>query len=85
MTKRIPSEAYLKQAASLTPKQAEYLMMRMGVKLGRRLDDHKLVPLEALAIQLEIEDEHRNEWRARFAEIKAGGNKNQDTSGRAES
>jgi hypothetical protein len=80
MTKRIPTEAYLKKAASLTPKQAEFLMMRMGTKLGRRLDDHKLVPLEALAIQLEIEDEHRDEWRARFAEIKARDNKIGDAS-----
>ena len=71
MKKKIPQDEYLKKAKKLTKKEAEYLLMRMGGKLGRRLDDNKLVPLEALAIQLEIEDEHRNEWRERFAEIKA--------------
>ncbi len=69
--KRTPTEKYLKKASSLTKKQSEFLIMRMGGKLGRRIDDDKLVPLEALAIQLEIEDEHRNEWREKFAEIKA--------------
>jgi hypothetical protein len=43
----------------------------MGKKLGRRLGDDKLIPIEALAIQLEIEDENLKEWRKRFAEIKA--------------
>ena len=71
MKKKIPQDEYLKKAKKLTKKEAEYLLMRMGGKLGRRLDDNKLGPLEALAIQLEIEDEHRNEWRERFAEIKA--------------
>jgi hypothetical protein len=69
--KRNPTEKYLKEASSLTKKEAEYLFMRMGGKLGRRIDDNKVIPLEALAIQLEIEDENRNEWRERFAEIKA--------------
>jgi len=71
MKNKIPQEEYLKKAKKLTKKEAEYLLMRMGGKLGRRLDDDKIIPLEALAIQLEIEDEHRNEWRERFAEIKA--------------
>lgn len=69
--KRSPTEKYLTLAASLTKKEAEFLLMRMGRKLGRRIDDHKLIPIEAIAIQLEIEDENRNEWRERFAEIKA--------------
>jgi hypothetical protein len=69
--KRTPSEKYLKNAKALTKREAEFLIMRMGGKLGRRIDDHKLVPIEALAIQLEIEDEHRNEWRENFAKVKA--------------
>jgi hypothetical protein len=43
----------------------------MGGKLGRRFEDQKLSAQEALAIQLEIEDENLHEWRERFAEIKA--------------
>jgi len=73
--KRQPTEEYLAKAKKLTKKESEYLFSRMGGKLGRRIDDNKLVPLEALAIQLEIEDEDRNEWRKKFAEIKARDNK----------
>lgn len=71
MTKKIPSEEYLLKAKKLSKTQAEHLFSRMGGKLGRRLDDNKLIPLEALALQLEIEDENLKEWRERFAEIKA--------------
>jgi len=60
------------KADKLTRREIEYLLMRMdGKKLSRRLDDHKITSMEALAIQLEIEDGHRNEWRKNFAEIKA--------------
>ena len=69
--KKTPTEEYLEKANKLTKKEAEFLITRMGGKLGRRMDDHKLIPLEALAIQLEIEDESRKEWREKFAEIKA--------------
>ncbi len=71
MAKREPSEEYLLKAKKLTKSQAEHLLSRMGGKLGRRLDDHKLIPLEALAIQLEIEAEQLAEWRERLAEINA--------------
>ena len=69
--KKIPSEEYLAKAKKLTKKEADFLITRMGGKLGRRLDDHKLIPVEALAIQLEKEDEDRKEWREKFAELKA--------------
>ncbi len=69
--KRIPSEEYLKEASSLTKEQTEFLMMRMTGKLGRRVDDHKITSIEALAIQLEIEDQHRKEWHEKFSEIKS--------------
>ncbi len=71
MKKRIASEEYLLRAQKLTKKQTEYLYSRMGGKLGRRLEDQKIAPLEALAIQLEKEDEDLKEWRERFSEIKA--------------
>jgi len=71
MAKRTPTEEYLKKSSLLTKRQAEFLMMRMTGKLERRIDSHEVTILEALAIQLEIEDEHRNEWRERFSEMKA--------------
>jgi hypothetical protein len=71
MAKRIATEEYLEKAKKLSKVQAELLFSRMGGKLGRRFEDQKLSPQEALAIQLEIEDENLKEWRERFAEIKA--------------
>ncbi len=73
--KKIPTEEYLLKAKKLTKLEAERLFSRMGGKLGRRVDDSKLVPLDALAIQLEIEDEKLKEWRQRCFEIKARDNK----------
>jgi len=70
MAKKSPSEAYLLKASTLTKTEAEYLFSRMGKKLGKRLEDSKLVAIEALALQLEVEDEQLKEWRERFAEIR---------------
>lgn len=69
--KRTPSEEYLKAAKALTEREAEYLLLRMGGNSGRRFDDHKLNSIEALAVQLEIEDEHRNEWHENFAKVRS--------------
>lgn len=69
--KKIPAEEYLLKAKKLTKLEAERLFSRMGGKLGRRLDDYKIIPLDALAIQLEIEDDKLKEWRERCLEMKA--------------
>ena len=66
---RKPSEAYLEQAKLLSQEETERLMARMRNKLTRRLEDKKLSELEVVAIQLEIEDEELNEWRAKMEEI----------------
>ena len=71
MAKRIPKEEYLLKAKKLTKVEKERLFSRMGGKLGRRLEDEKLAPLDALAVQLEIEDEDLKEWREKFAEVKS--------------
>jgi len=68
---RMPAEKYLEKAAKLSREEAEQFFSRMDKKLTRKLDEHKLIPVEVLAIQLEIEDERLKEWRERFAEIKA--------------
>ena len=80
MNKRIPSEEYLLKAKKLSKDQVDHLFSRMGGKLGRRLDDQKIVAVEALAIQLEIEDENLKEWRDRFREVRAKYHKQLDNS-----
>jgi N-acyl-L-homoserine lactone synthetase len=68
--KKTPAEGYLEKAKLLTEEETERLMSRMRTKLTRRLEDNKFSALEAVAIQLEIEDEELNEWRKNMAEIR---------------
>ena len=67
---RKPAEEYLDKAKHLSKEETERLMARMRAKLMRRLEDKKMSVAEAVAIQLEIEDEELQEWRARMAEIR---------------
>ena len=60
---------YLEKAASLTREEAERLFSRMRGKLIRKLEHDKIESLEAVALQLQLEDEDLNEWRQRWAEI----------------
>lgn len=73
-----PSEEYLKKAKLLTKEEAEHLLARMRGKLSRKMEDRKVDPLEAVAIQLELEDEKLQDWRERWAEITARENKKRD-------
>jgi Holliday junction resolvasome RuvABC DNA-binding subunit len=66
-------ENYLEKAKLLNKEDAERLLSRMEGKLPRRLQKDKLTTLEALAIQLEIEDDMLREWREHMAEIRAKG------------
>jgi hypothetical protein len=68
--KKKPAEEYVEKAKLLSNEEAERLMSRMRSKLTRRLEDDKFSELEAVAIQLEIEDEELNEWRKNMAEIR---------------
>jgi F0F1-type ATP synthase delta subunit len=61
--KRKPDDAYLEKAKKLSKEQVERLNSRMRNKLTRRTEDRKLTELEALAIQLALEDEQLEEWR----------------------
>jgi len=47
------------------------LLSRMSGKLPKRLEKEKLTELEALAKQLELEDEQLAEWKERVAAIRA--------------
>jgi len=71
MTLKTPSEQYLNKAKQLKRNDAERILSRLQGKLMRRLEDEKLIPLEAVAIQLELEDKQLQEWRARMAELRA--------------
>ena len=69
MTK-ISSPAYLAKVKLLTKDETERLLSRMSGKLPRRLEKDKLSKEEALAIQLELEDEQLKEWRKMMLELK---------------
>jgi len=68
---KMSSPEYLEQAKKLSAEEQERLLSRMAGKLPRRLQKDKLSKEEALAIQLEIEDEQLHEWRERMYAIKA--------------
>ncbi|HEY7985386.1 MAG TPA: hypothetical protein VIE17_00545 [Methylophilaceae bacterium] len=67
---KTPNEAYIEKAKKLSAKESERLLSRMGGKLRRRQDKDKVTNLEAIAIQLELEDEQLKEWRERMDAIK---------------
>ena len=69
MTK-VSSPAYLAKVKLLTKDETERLLSRMSGKLPRRLEKGKLSKEEALAIQLELEDEQLKEWRKMMLELK---------------
>jgi hypothetical protein len=62
---------YKAQVKTLDAAQKERLLSRMSGKLPKRLAKDKLTEEEALAIQLELEDEQLEEWKAKLASIRA--------------
>ncbi|MGA7595144.1 MAG: hypothetical protein WCA64_08100 [Gallionella sp.] len=54
---------YLAKVKQLSKIETERLLSRMGGKLDRRMGKGKLSQEEALAKQLELEDEQLQEWR----------------------
>lgn len=69
MTKII-TPAYLAKVKLLNSEEEERLMSRMSGKLPRRLEKDKLTREEALAIQLELEDEQLTDWRQNRQAVK---------------
>ncbi|MCF8149748.1 MAG: hypothetical protein K9K30_00415 [Burkholderiaceae bacterium] len=67
---KIADAQYLEKAKQLSKEDAERLFSRMRGRLTRRLDDKKLTPLDAIAIQLELEDEELKDWRERLGELR---------------
>lgn len=60
---------YIIKAKNLSEEDRERVLSRMGGKLPKRLQKEKLTAEEAIAIQLELEDEQLQEWRANMAVI----------------
>ena len=69
--------SYLEMAQKLSILEQERVLSRMGGKLPKRLQKEKLTKQEAIAIQLELEDEQLQEWRTIMAELKAKSQKAQ--------
>ncbi|MDP2805886.1 MAG: hypothetical protein Q8O24_08085 [Gallionellaceae bacterium] len=67
---KICKPEYLAKVAKLSKLEKERLMSRMSGKLPRRLEKDKLNNEEALAFQLELEDEQLQEWRKMMAIIR---------------
>lgn len=67
---KTPNEKYLKEAEKLTKEQKERLLSRMRGKLTRKLESEKLNTVNAIALQLKIEDDDLVEWRKKRNEIK---------------
>ncbi len=61
--KKKADDQYLEKVKKLSKEQVERLHSRMRNKLTRKAVDEKITELEALAIQLEMEDEQLAEWR----------------------
>lgn len=62
-----PSEAFIELAEGLDEASVEKVLSRMTGKLPKRFLKEKLTKNEAIAIQLELEDELLQEWRENFA------------------
>jgi hypothetical protein len=60
---------YIIKAKNLSEGDRERVLSRMVGKLPKRLQKEKLTVEEAIAIQLELEDEQLQEWRANMAVI----------------
>ena len=67
---KTPDEAYIKAASKLSKDHKERLLSRMRGKLTRKWESEEFDTLQALAIQLEIEDAELADWREKMNEIK---------------
>lgn len=60
---KISNPLYAEKVKKLSKIESERLLSRMSGKLPRRLEKDKLSRAEALALQMELEDEQLQEWR----------------------
>jgi hypothetical protein len=69
------SEDFIKLAETLDEESAERILSRMTGKLPKRLIKEKLTKVEAIALQLELEDELLQDWRKNFAKVNSSDDK----------
>jgi len=69
MKHRQASPEYIEEAMALSREDAERLFSRMRRKLSQRLERAEIQSLEAIALQLQAEDDDLKEWRQRWAEV----------------
>ncbi len=62
---------YIELVRKLSAEEQERLLSRMTGKLPRRLEKDKLTREDAMAIQMELEDEQLEEWRSRMRALNA--------------
>ena len=62
---------YLEKARTLDGEEKERLLSRMKGKLPKRLDRDKIDIEDALAIQMELEDEQLDEWRKNMQALRS--------------
>ncbi len=75
MKLKTASPEYLEKATALSHEDVERLFARMRGKLTRKLESEKIRSLDAVALQLQLEDEELQEWRQKWAEITDRANK----------
>lgn len=66
---------YISKAKELSGEQRERVLSRMTGKLPKRLEKDKVTEEEAIAIQLELEDEQLQEWKQKIASLRDKENK----------
>lgn len=66
---KLSNPVYAEKVKKLSKIEAERLLSRMSGKLPHRLEKDKLTKEEAMALQMELEDEQLQEWRKRMAEL----------------
>ena len=71
MKSKMPSPEYLEKAKKLNNEEIERLLVRMRGRFTRRLEDKRIGAIEAIALQLEYEDEELEEWRERMTEMRS--------------
>ncbi len=69
---------YLEKVRALTEDERERLLSRMKGKLPRRLEKDKISSEEAIAIQMELEDEQLDEWRKNMGLIRENSKNEED-------
>jgi hypothetical protein len=70
---RTAKPEFIQLAKSLPEEAKKRILSRMKGKLPTKLSNEKLSELEALAVQLEIEDENLQEWMSKVRMLRDGG------------